>query len=166
MTQLLIKGILYRFPLDVSIDMDKVSSATDKATPGTVVRSQVPKLTVNLIADIENPTLQQTSSTKEVKEESDLKISFDAKDNQAVKTVAFYYRLNDVAEFKKVYLRENFDDGLYHYTIYSPELIGKDYVEYYTEASDGTNMVTSEKRQVSITRDPKSIRFTIECEGS
>ena len=149
------KGILYRFPLDGSIDMNKVSSATDKATPGTVVRSQVPKLTVNLIADIENPTLQQTSSTKEVKEDSDLKLSYDAKDNQAVKTVAFYYRVNE-KKFKKVYLRENFNDGLYHYTIYSPELIGKDYVEYYTEASDGSNTVTSEKRQVSITRDPKA----------
>ena len=150
------KGIFYRFPLNGSIDMNKVSSTTYKATPGTVVKSQVPKLTVHPIADIENPTLQQTSTSKEVKEDSDLKISFDAKDNQAVKTVAFYYRVNDVVEFKKVYLRENFDDGLYHYTIYSPELIGKDYVEYYTEASDGSNTVTSEKRQVSITRDPKA----------
>ena len=150
------KGIVYRFPSDGSIDMNKVSSATEKATPGTVARTQVPKAPVNLVVDTENPTLQQTSSTKEVKEENDLKISFEAKDNQAVKTVAFYYRVNDATDYKKVYLRENFDDGLYHYTVYSPELIGKDYVEYYAVATDGSNTFTTEKQQVEITRDPKA----------
>jgi hypothetical protein len=147
------KGIVYRFPSEGSIEMTKISSAKDAATPGKLNGIQIPKAPVTVTDDSEKPTIEQTTSAKEVKEENNLKISFDAADNVAVKTVAFYYRTNASADFKKIYLKENFDDKMYHYTVYSPELIGKDWVEYFATASDGTNTVTTEKQKVTILRD-------------
>ncbi|RFU69653.1 lamin tail domain-containing protein [Bacillus sp. V59.32b] len=148
------KGILYRFPTsEGTIDSTKISSAKEQATPGKVAGIQIPKAPVDSAADSEHPTLQLIAPTQAVKEENNLKISFDAKDNQAVKTLAFYYRSNAEADYKKIYLRENYDDGLYHHTVYSPELIGKDWVEYYAMASDGANTVATEKQKVTITRE-------------
>ena len=44
-------------------------------------------------------------------------------------------------ELKKILLQQDDNDLLYHYTIYSPDLIAKKSIEYYYVVSDGKNEI-------------------------
>ncbi|WP_054859244.1 hypothetical protein [Gracilibacillus sp. JCM 18860] len=98
-------------------------------------------------------------------ENIDLQVS--ANDNQEVKTVAVYYRTEDEKEFKEALLEESEEKGgVYQYRIYAPEIIGKEYVEYYFQASDGTNSVKSgiETIRVASDLDQSPLRLNVENE--
>jgi hypothetical protein len=149
------KGILYTFPKDGSLNMKKYSSAKENATPGQVAPVQVPNQPVILPEDNEKPAFEDLTTQKQVSEYENIQLLFDAKDNQQVKTVRLFYKHNEAAEYKAVDLIQDFNDNLYHYTIYSPELIGKTFIEYYLIISDGTNDVTTEKQKISIIQEEK-----------
>ncbi|RAK19887.1 S-layer family protein [Anoxybacillus vitaminiphilus] len=149
------KGILYTFPKDGSLNMKKYSSAKEKATPGQVALIQVPNQPVAIPEDNEEPAFEDLTTQKQVSEYENIQLLFDAKDNQQVKTVRLFYKHNEAAEYKSVDLIQDFNDSLYHYTIYSPELIGKSFIEYYVVISDGANDVTTEKQIIAITQEEK-----------
>lgn len=157
------KGIFYTFPRDGSRNMKKYSSAKERATPGQVASVQVPGQPVAIPEDNENPAFEDLTTQKQVSEYENVQLLFDAKDNQQVKTVRLFYKDNQAAEYKSVDLLQNFNDDLYHYTIYSPELIGKSFIEYYLVVSDGTNDVTTKKQQISIIHEekPQGVRLNV-----
>ncbi len=85
-----------------------------------------------------------------------MQISVEASDDKGVKRVSVFYRTDGTNDFKRVDLVKNEQTGYYHHTVYTPELIAKDYVEYYVAATDGFNETKTETKRVSIERDQKS----------
>ncbi|WP_281889782.1 lamin tail domain-containing protein [Paenibacillus sp. YYML68] len=148
------KGIFYKYPVDGGTTMIKYSAGLLPATPGVVSDEQVPPVTVKLTADTQKPTVTDITGQATVDQANDVDIVAEAKDDQSVKTVAFYFRSNADTAYTKRYLAESFADGFYHYKLYSPDLIGKSYYEYYFVVSDGTHEVTSETYRIQVTGGP------------
>ncbi|MBD1381433.1 metallophosphoesterase [Bacillus sp. IB182487] len=144
------KSILYRFPANGTKELLKISSGKLQGSPGSVWSAQVPKVKVVGNRDKERPVIQNETTVQSIKPTENLEVKADIQDNFLVKTVRFYYRTEDNKPFNQIYLHENYDDKMYHHIIYSPELIGKEQVEYYFEASDGKNRTQSEKKTVQI----------------
>ncbi|WP_084552346.1 lamin tail domain-containing protein [Bacillus cihuensis] len=157
------KGITYRYPVDGSNKMIKISAGKNAATPGKVQSGQVPAKTVEVQDDSVSPTVEDLTGKTEIKQLEDLKIKADATDNVKVKTVALYYKNNEQTEYKRALLQQDYNDLLYHYTIYSPDLIGKENIEYYFIVSDGANEVKSNTYKVKITSDknPDKLRLNV-----
>lgn len=143
------KGIVYKFPATGST-MIKSSAGTTAATPGTVTADQVPPQTVKVTTDTLKPTLKDLTKESTLNQALDLEIIGEAKDETSLKTVALYYKTDKQSQYNKRYLKESFADTLYHYMIYSPELIGNSYVDYYFTASDGTNETITQTKRVQI----------------
>ncbi|QFT88014.1 Calcineurin-like phosphoesterase [Bacillus sp. THAF10] len=157
------KAILYKYPTDGSTQMLKISAAEKAASPGAVEGHQVPKEAVKLEEDTVLPTYENLTSTTVVDQTEDIKLVFDASDNNEVKTVRVFYRTNDQEEFSQAILPKDYNDLLYHYTIFSPDIIAKEYVEYYVEVSDGWNVVKSETYKIDVTTelDFSSLRLNV-----
>ncbi len=157
------KGIVYKFPVDGSNVMDKISAGLISATPGNVEAFQVPKQQITMPTDEHAPTIENLTDENDVLQTDNIDILADVQDELEVKTVQVYYRTNEQETFQTALLTEDYDDMLYHYRIYSPEIIGKEYVEYYFVASDGVNQVTSDSYQVKVTNDlnDSSLRLNV-----
>ncbi|MBP3963430.1 S-layer homology domain-containing protein [Paenibacillus lignilyticus] len=157
------KGIFYKYSPAGSTQMMKYSAGTEAATPGKVAPVQVPIIPVKQPADTTNPTFNDLTGITEIDKAKNLQITAEAQDENKVKSVALYYKSNLDSAYTKRYLEESFADTLYHYTIYSPELIGRNYLEYYYVISDGKNEVTSEKYRVNVTgnSDHSSLRLNV-----
>ncbi|WP_078381799.1 lamin tail domain-containing protein [Sutcliffiella halmapala] len=157
------KAILYKYPLDGSTQMLKISAKEKAATPGTVEPDQVPLETVQLPVDNIPPTYENLTAISEVDQNENIHIVLDAEDDKEVKTVRLLYRTNDQTDFTQAILAKDYNDLLYHHTIYSPDIIAKEYVEYYFQISDGTNEVTSETYQIQVTSelDFSSLRLNV-----
>ncbi|MDM5153308.1 lamin tail domain-containing protein [Bacillus sp. DX1.1] len=157
------KGILYRYPQDGSQMMQKVSGTEHNASPGTVLEGQVPAERVALKEDTIAPTISHKAVTEPIAEFQDHKLTFGVLDNEQVKAVKLYYKTNLNEEYKAESLVENRVDKKYHYTIYSPELIGKENITYYVEASDGINVVKSDTYTVQIAgeKDKGPLRLNV-----
>ncbi|MDD9271445.1 S-layer homology domain-containing protein [Paenibacillus sp. GCM10023248] len=156
------KGIVYKFPA-TGTTMIKASSGTAAATPGSVTQDQVPPQTVKVTPDTVKPTLTDLTKESVIDQASDLEIIGEAHDETSLKTVALYYKTEKQSQYNKRYLKESFADTLYHYTVYSPELIGSAYLDYYFTASDGTNETTSPTKRVQIQggSDHSSLRLNV-----
>lgn len=147
------KGILYKYPLDGSTKMVKISAGLKDATPGMVEPSQVPAQPVQVSDDLIKPVIENMTKVTEVNQKENIQIVADASDDREVKSVRLFYRPNHQQDYTQVLLAEDFDDMMYHHTIYSPEIIGNQYAEYYFVVSDGTNEVTSDTYKIAITND-------------
>ncbi|MCQ6274753.1 lamin tail domain-containing protein [Bacillus sp. V3B] len=150
------KGIIYKYPIDGTNQMDKISAGKEAATPGTVLQVQVPAKTVQIPEDTTAPTIEDVTGKTEINQKEDLILTADAKDDQMVKTIALFYKNNEQSQFKKVLLQQDYNDLLYHFTVYSPDLIAKESIEYYYEASDGKNKTKTETHKVTIKSDENS----------
>lgn len=157
------KGVLYKYPTDGSKTMIKYSSTVAAATPGSVDQVQVPPQTVKVTPDTLKPTLNDLTKENTIEQALDLEIIGEAKDETSLKTVALYYKTDKQSQYNKRYLKESFADTLYHYMIYSPELIGNSYVDYYFTASDGTNETITQTKRVQIQggSDHSSLRLNV-----
>ncbi|MCM3766380.1 lamin tail domain-containing protein [Neobacillus niacini] len=157
------KGIFYKYPLDGSTKMVKISAGVKAATPGVVESSQVPAQPVHISDDTIKPVIENMTKVTEVNQKENIHIVADASDDRDVKTVRLFYRPNHQQQYTQVLLVEDFDDMMYHHTIYSPEIIGNQYVEYYFVVSDGTNEVTSETYKINVTSDldDSSLRLNV-----
>ncbi|MBN9654044.1 lamin tail domain-containing protein [Halobacillus sp. GSS1] len=160
------KGIVYAFPTDGSNQMVKVSSAVKDATPSATEPYQTPDRLLETTEDKEKPVLEDLTNIEEVNEKDNLQLRFDAKDNTEVKTVTLYYKNNVQKDFNKVDLQQDYDDGFYHHTIYPPDMIGKEEIEYYLEVSDGTNTIRTNKETVQIIGNEQltGLRLNVEDE--
>lgn len=157
------KGIVYKFPVDGSNIMSKLSAGTTNATPGTVEVFQVPSQTVTKEEDTKAPVIQNVTEATEIVQTSDIHLEAIVEDETEVKTVEVFYRTNSQEEYQSKLLEQDYNDRMYHHLIYSPEIIAKEYVEYYFVASDGTNETKSETYRVKIinTLDTSSLRMNV-----
>lgn len=154
-------GIQYRYPTDKSKKMYKLT--IEPATPGTVRPIQVPITPREYPIDSTSPVLENLTDVITVNQKENIEVIAKATDDREVKTVKIFYKISGQSEFTEAIVKENYDDSFFHHTIYSPELIGKEYVDYYLLASDGTNEVTSETYRVQVTNDldQSSLRLNI-----
>ncbi|MDQ0297890.1 hypothetical protein J2S78_000298 [Salibacterium salarium] len=157
------KGIVYKFPTDGSNVMDKVSAGEKDAKPGVVEDFQVPENPVQVPDDTEAPVIDNRTEVTEVHQSENIDLAADINDNAQVRTAELFYRTNDEEDYQSMSVQVNPDDGLYHGTIYAPELIANDTLEYYFRASDGTNQTESETHTIKINNelDESELRFNI-----
>ncbi|MCU9612618.1 lamin tail domain-containing protein [Caldibacillus lycopersici] len=155
------KGILYRFPTNKSTQSTKI--AIMDATPGIVKPFQVPAQPVQHEEDSVPPSIENLTDVTELDQKDDIPIVINATDDKVVKSVRLFYKINNQSEYQEAILQEDYDDMLYHHTIYSPDLIGNQYVDYYFEVSDGQNEVISDTYRVTITSDldQSSLRLNV-----
>lgn len=142
------KGIFYRYPIDGSMQTQKISAGELDATPGTVMTEQVPPEKVMLPQDTAKPVIVD-KTREELTSAEDFPITATITDDVQVKSVFLYYRTMDGADFIKVSLPRGENDN-FSYTVYTPELIGRDQLEYYFVASDGKNINRSEVKRLAI----------------
>jgi hypothetical protein len=161
------KGILYAFPSNGMNQMVKISSASEIATPGSIVVNQVPAVKVTVLEDNEPPAAEDLTNLTEVDENGSIPLLFDVKDDTEVKTVKLFYKNNEQTGYRSVNLVENYDDQMYHHTVYLPEIIGKKSIEYYLGISDGPNTIETEKTTIKISGDQQeaALRLNVQDEG-
>lgn len=161
------KGIFYTFPKTLGDKvMKKYSSKTDLGTPGTVSSIQVPTEKVKLADDKEAPIISDKSNTEAVTDQTDVQLNFDIKDNQLVKTARLYYKNDQEPTYHVVDLKKDSTDGLYKYTVYAANLIGKKSLQYYVEASDGTNVEKTTAQKIDIIQDKRSDGLSLNVENN
>ncbi|WP_240390561.1 lamin tail domain-containing protein [Bacillus sp. Y1] len=155
------KGIQYRYPTDKSKKMYKLT--IEPATPGSVRPIQVPVTAREYPVDSTSPVLENLTDVTTANQTENIEVIAKATDDREVKTVKIFYKISGQTEFTEAIVKENYDDSFFHHTIYSPEIIGKEYVDYYLFASDGINDETSETYRVQITNDldQSSLRLNI-----
>ncbi|WNS81253.1 lamin tail domain-containing protein [Domibacillus sp. DTU_2020_1001157_1_SI_ALB_TIR_016] len=148
------KGILYSFPREAgSREMYKYSAGKEAAAPGTVEAAQVPALKKKTALDETEPVVTDLTETAPISARQNVTLSFDATDDQSVKTMRLFYKTSETDEYKSVDLTENFDTGLFSQTVYSPDLLGKESLQYYVKASDGTNEIETDVKTIQIEND-------------
>ncbi|WP_248929574.1 S-layer homology domain-containing protein [Paenibacillus hamazuiensis] len=157
------KGIFYKYAPTGASQMIKYSAGLLPATPGKVEPVQVPIVPATLPVDTVNPTFNNLTDKTAIDQSENLEIVGEAHDENRVKTVALFYKTNQQAEFTKRYLTESFADTYYHYKVYAPELIGREYLDYYFVISDGKNEITTGTYRVQITggMDHSDLRLNV-----
>jgi len=157
-------GINYKYPLDGSTNMLKLNAGSVFGTPGSVTPDQVPGEPIQVEEDTAAPEVKDLTEIDTINQTEDLQLTVEASDDKDVKRVTVYYRTDENGDFKQVDLIKNEQTGYYHHTVYTPELIAKDYVEYYVTATDGFNETKTDTKRVSIERDQKetSPRLNVE----
>ncbi|SDD64912.1 LPXTG-motif cell wall anchor domain-containing protein [Terribacillus halophilus] len=157
-------GINYKYPLDGSTNMLKLNAGTIVGTPGSVTSDQVPGEPIQVEEDTVAPEVKDLTEIDTINQTEDLQLTVEASDDKGVKRVTVYYRTDENGEFKQVDLTKNEQTGYYHHSVYTPELIAKDYVEYYVTATDGFNQTKTKTKRVNIERDQKetSPRLNVE----
>ncbi|XBM34619.1 hypothetical protein AAG663_03765 [Bacillus licheniformis] len=102
-----------------------------------------------------------------VKPGETIQLLADMKDNRQVKQAQFFYRMNDDEPFTEVRVEKSRNDGLYRHNIYFAELIGKEKVEYYMRAGDGSNVSSTEKKTIPLEqRILKGLRLNVSEGGT
>ncbi|WP_169507413.1 choice-of-anchor I family protein [Paenibacillus harenae] len=144
------KSILYSYPTNGTANLIKLSAGTEAPTPGSVKPLQVPEITVTVPDDTVPPQLANLTSKSEAIPSSNVELKFDAEDDVSVKSVALFYKNNLQSGYTKRYLQQSFADSMYHHMIYSPEMIGKEYIDYYLEVSDGFNKTTTDTYRLTV----------------
>lgn len=143
------KGILFRYPIDGSQTLKKISAGVLDATPGEVIPEQVPREKVQLPDDTVKPNIEDTTGKDAITSEESVQITATITDDIEVKSVSLFYRTVDGENFRQVNLERQAEDTFQH-TIYEPELIGQQELEYYFVARDGRNESSTEIKSVPI----------------
>lgn len=158
-------GIQYMYPYDGSSSMLKYSVGTKTATPGTLEAKQIPAQRVHVEDDTVKPTIADRTGKTETSQKVDLDLVADVADDRHVLSVAVYFKSDLDTAYTKKYLTPNYNDTMYHQLLTSPDLLGRKYIEYYFEASDGQNTATSKAVRVNIQegQDRAPLRLNVEA---
>ncbi|MED1066340.1 metallophosphoesterase [Bacillus paralicheniformis] len=161
------KALLYRYPLDGTKHMKMISAGEETPSPGSLLKAQVPSQTVTVMPDREKPAIHDMTDHQAVKPGETIQLLADMKDNRQVKQAQFFYRMNDDEPFTEVRVEKSRNDGLYRHNIYFAELIGKEKVEYYMRAGDGSNVTATEKKTIPLEqRILKGLRLNVSEGGT
>ncbi|MDY7432297.1 metallophosphoesterase [Bacillus sp. V26] len=159
-----LSSVLYKYPLDGTAELLNISIAEKNPSPGSILQAQVPEQKRKMRLDKEKPVIEDLTDRKPVRPAESIELRADIRDRSLVKTAAFYYRTDENKPFKRIFAEKDRNDHLYHYIVYSPELIGKDQLEYYVVAGDGINEAKTPVKMIDIKQTSKShgLRMNIE----
>ncbi|NPC94285.1 hypothetical protein HOO54_19200 [Bacillus sp. WMMC1349] len=156
------KAILYQYPLDGTKQLSKISSGDQKPTPGLLLRNQTPSKSVKVVPDREKPKIQDLTDCHSVNPGGAIELLADVKDNQQLKKVQFFYRTAESDTFTSVNVEKSKNDGFYHHQIFFAELIGKESLQYYMTASDGSHMTSTKKTTITMKQSVlKGLRLNV-----
>ncbi|MEH7872959.1 metallophosphoesterase [Bacillus velezensis] len=161
-------SLLYKYPLNGTGELLKISTSEHKPSPGSVFQAQIPQQKRVIKPDKEKPVIEDLTDRKPVRPAESIELKADIKDKNLVKTAAFYYRTNEKKPFKRILAEKDRNDSLYHHILYSPELLGQDQLEYYIAASDGENEAKTPVKMIDIEQTSKShgLRMNVEPEDT
>ncbi|USB33169.1 S-layer homology domain-containing protein [Paenibacillus sp. YPG26] len=145
-------ALLYKYPVS-GTTMIKMSSGLVKAVPG-VDNEAVPSTPVHVEPDLQAPTVKDLTGITTVDQSKSIDLKVDAKDDKQVVSVKIYTKSDKQQDFVEHNLAEDYGDRLYHYPLSSADLIGRKSLTYYFAASDGTQVIKSETKIISITGGP------------
>ncbi|MEC1732040.1 metallophosphoesterase [Bacillus mojavensis] len=159
-----LSSVLYKYPLDGTAELLNISIAEKNPSPGSILQAQVPEQKRKVKLDKDKPVIEDLTDRKPVRPAESIELRADIRDRSLVKTAAFYYRTDENKPFKRIFAEKDRNDHLYHYIVYSPELIGKDQLEYYIVAGDGINEAKTPVKMIDIKQTSKShgLRMNIE----
>ncbi len=160
-----LSSVLYKYPLNGTTELLNISIGEKKPAPGSVLQAQVPEQKRTTMPDKEKPVIEDLTDRKPVRPAESIELRADIHDRSLVKTAAFYYRTDETKPFKRILAEKDRNDNLYHYIVYSPELIGKDQLEYYVAAGDGTNEAKTPVKMVDIKQTSKSHGLRVNLEN-
>lgn len=143
------QGIHYAYPQNGSTNQIKYEYAETPATPGDIKAIQVPITKVTLPTDSTQPAIVDQTVNETVAHGENASLKFSITDDTSVKTARLYYKVDDMSTYQVVDLQESNQD-YYEHTIYYPELINKNQIEYYLEVSDGVNTVQTDVATLQI----------------
>ena len=146
------KGIFYRYPVDGTLDSMKISAGDWNATPGSVMDEKVPHEKVQLALDEKAPVIEDLTAVKEVSSTEPVTIEAKITDDQQVKAVSLFYRTSENDDFTEVNLEE-LSNHRFKLTISEAEFIGREKLEYYFVARDGTNTSETDLTVLPIKHD-------------
>ncbi|MED4560490.1 metallophosphoesterase [Bacillus altitudinis] len=158
------RSLLFKYPMDGTTQMKLISKVEEEPTPGKVLKAQIPTEKKEISQDVHKPVIEDMTDNQPIKPTEGIEMRADVQDDQSVKTVKLRYRTNRHEDFKEVLLQKDHNDRLFHYIIYSPELIGKDRLEYQIEASDGENQAMTMKKTIDVEQVSKAhgLRLNVE----
>lgn len=147
-------AIEFKYPVDGSTTMIKISSGIGAPTPGTVNPAQVPAVPVHVVPDMIEPEIEDMTGVTVVDQAEALHLQAFAKDDRQVASVQVFIRSDKQPQYVQHNLIEDYNDKLYHYKLTSADLIGRSYIEYYFVVSDGTNEIKSNTVRVNVVGGP------------
>ncbi|MFD1177418.1 S-layer homology domain-containing protein [Paenibacillus puldeungensis] len=165
------KALLYKYPMNGTTEMIKISSGLKAPTPGTVDSFQVPSTPVHVVPDNVLPVVEDLTTVKETDQSASVNLKAKASDNVGITSMELYLgRVLPDSDNKPVYIKynlfEDYNDGLnslYHFNLSPAYLIGRESIYYYFVVSDGTHEAKTEPKQITITGGPdnSSLRLNV-----
>lgn len=144
------KGIQYYFPAPSITKGVKRGGTKQAATPGVVESYQIPSKQTSLADDNTAPVIENLTTITDIISEDKAVIKAKVTDNLAVKTVKIFYKSSKDSQYREENVQINSNSLNYEYTIYLPEYIGSENIQYYFEASDGRNVMKSEVYKIFV----------------
>ncbi|UUZ92741.1 metallophosphoesterase [Paenibacillus sp. P25] len=135
---------MYEYPKDGTDVMVKRAFG-QTATPAAVIAGQVPPQAKTVTADTAAPVIDHTPPFL-VTPPADITLKAGITDDRALKRVTFYRKNKEDADFQAVNLEKN-AEGLYEAkTVSQYDLMKTAALEYYFEASDGDNVISTKDK--------------------
>ncbi|NMO96561.1 lamin tail domain-containing protein [Paenibacillus lemnae] len=156
-------GLQYKYPVNGTERMIKISSGSMFPTPGQWSAEQVPAQPVHIENDDVAPIIEDRTGVTESDQGQGFKIRGWAQDDKQVASVTLYMRSDVQQEYTPYRLLEDYGDRHFHHEVTSADLIGKKYLEYYYVVSDGFNETQSPNYRVDITggADRSDLRLNV-----
>lgn len=117
-------------------------------TPGAVDAAQVPDPLQSVITDTEAPAVTDTTAGT-VTPGEDFTFSFEATDNELVRTLTLNVRSNIQDEPTAINLTAT-EDGSYSWQLPAADITGKVWFDYSVTATDGSNVITTDITRLSV----------------
>ncbi|WP_309122575.1 metallophosphoesterase [Paenibacillus sp.] len=148
-------GIKYTVPEPGSLEMRMIGSTADRGTPGSVEPGQVPSEPVSPLPDPTPPVVQSLTSIDRPDVTKPIEFVASASDDSLLAHVMLHYKSIRDEEFQTVSML-NGTNGVFRQSLDFEAWYGSPTLEYYFEASDGTNRTATEVAVASLTGEDAS----------
>ncbi|MEK5489680.1 S-layer homology domain-containing protein [Paenibacillus sp. FSL R7-0297] len=148
------KSLQYKYPVNGTGKMLKISSGEAVPSPGSADLAQVPVTPVHVELDTEAPEVNDLTDISEIDQSGSLDLKAFADDNKGVTSVEVRVASDKQPDFVSHNLAQDYNDNLYHFKLSSAELIGRTEIQYYFVVSDGSQETESPLAKVKITGGP------------
>lgn len=140
-------GVIYKYPEDGSITMEKVSAGEKRGTPGHVSEDLVPEVPVSVNGQAV-PTINDYTRGSQPLDH--VEVYAEASDEFLLSTLTLNYKASEDEEYHSLNLEDREIEGVFKQVIPFQDIIGSESVDYYFEASNGMNNNTTEEKTIKI----------------